>query len=255
MEPHKWLTEINTLLWREVTVNCIALLLMGQILHGLKCRCTWKKKITDNMKMDITGFFWFLQTSPDKHLKIQTHDTSELWTTGIVGWHRLGGGKRWCMLWLGDSVRAMSGLSSRVLPMLCSTGTKSRLRLEMACLQRGKAHILKYTQAYIQNTPKHCSYTEMSHLQGWPGTGRAVCSGPPEEHQGAHDSPGQLRKKSIQGWILDSKSNTYFGEIAYEGHLACWEGAVLCAWPCWAGMLPKSELSCHCVHIFTKVKD
>lgn len=60
--------------------------------------------------------------------------TSKLWTTGIVGWHWLTGGKRWCMLRLRDSIWAVTRLGSGVLAMLCSTCTESRLRLEMTCL-------------------------------------------------------------------------------------------------------------------------
>ncbi len=128
-----------------MTVDRIALLLMGQVLHGLECWCTWKQKMITILQASNTY----------PHLNICTEGkykqgTSKLWTTGIVGWHRLTGGKRWCVLRLSDSIRAVTRLASRILAMLGSTCTESRLRLEMTCLRRWQA-----ANNVLMNTSTH----------------------------------------------------------------------------------------------------
>lgn len=139
------------------------------------------------------------------HLNICTEGkykqgTSKLWTTGIVGWHRLTGGKRWCVLRLSDSIRAVTWLASRILAMLGSTCTESRLRLEMTCLRQWQAanNVLmnKHTHRKKMNGSwTRCPslilqidlFTQISHSQEWLETGRAVCCVPQEEHLDAHD--------------------------------------------------------------------
>ncbi len=223
------------------------------------------------------GMLMYLETENDNilqasntytHLNICTEGkykqgTSKLWTTGIVGWHRLTGGKRWCVLRLSDSIRAVTRLASRILAMLCSTRTESWLRVEMTRLRRWQAD-----NNVLMNKHKH--WNKMQFVNGsWtrcPSLILQIDWFILKYH--THRNDWRLEelfaafpKKStwtpmtnLTRWVVMSsgaKWSYYWREILTvtalylfdrslnmpnSGHLACWEGAAQSGWTCLAGM-------------------